>query len=204
MYIHSILLDRELINGKDGVIGMAAVINKSSEDWVPIRSITNGMIQLDNGYLVTGVKIEPKNIFILDRDVQNNVIFALRTFYNTIDYEFWLISAGRPVDINVYLANLQVQYNNTNNQHVRKLLMQDISKANMFMSTQLNVVDTEYFILFREKKPEIIQKRLQSLISGLANCTLNSKQVSNDDLRMLIDNFFNGAESSRFGAVTSL
>lgn len=181
-----------------------AVTNKTAEDWLPIRGITNGMIQLDNGQLVTGVKIEPKNIFILDQDVQNNVIFSLRNFYNTIDYEFWLISAGRPVDINVYLANLQVQYNNTNNQQVRKLLMQDISKANMFMSTQLNAVDTEYFILFKEKKPEIIQKRLQSLISGLASCTLNSKQVSNDDLRMLLDNFFNGAETSRFGAVTSL
>lgn len=81
--------------------------------------------------------------------------------------------------------------------------MQDISKANMFMSTQMNAVDTEYFILFKEKKPEIIQKRLQTLIGGLANCTLNSKQVSNDDLRMLLDNFFNGAENSRFGAVTS-
>ena len=82
--------------------------------------------------------------------------------------------------------------------------MQDINKANSFMSTQMNAVDTEYFILFREKRPEIIQKRLQNLISGLANCTLNSKQVSNDDLRMLLDNLFNGAESSRFGAVTSL
>lgn len=181
-----------------------AVTNKTAEDWVPIRTINNGLIQLDNGWYVTGVKIEPKNIFILDQSVQNSVIGALRTFYNTIDYEFWLISAGRPVDINVYLANLQVQYNNTNNQVVRKLLMQDINKANSFMSTQMNAVDTEYFILFREKRPEIIQKRLQNLISGLANCTLNSKQVSNDDLRMLLDNFFNGAEKSRFGAVTSL
>lgn len=180
-----------------------AVTNKTTEDWLPIRAINNGMIQLDNGYLVTGVKIEPKNIFILDQDMQNNVIFSLRNFYNTLDYEFWLISAGRPVDINVYLANLQVQYNNTNNQHVRKLLMQDISKANMFMSTQMNAVDTEYFILFKEKQQEVIQKRLQNLISGLAKCTLNSKQVSNDDLRMLLDNFFNGAESARFGAVTS-
>ena len=161
---------------------MAVTNNKTTEDWLPIRAINNGMIQLDNGYLVTGVKIEPKNIFILDQDVQNNVIFSLRNFYNTIDYEFWLISAGRPVDINVYLANLQVQYNNT---------------------TQLNAVDTEYFILFKEKRPEVIQKRLQTLIGGLANCTLNSKQVSNDDLRMLLDNFFNGAENSRFGAVTS-
>lgn len=180
-----------------------ATTNKSTESWLPIKRINNGMIEIEGGYMVTGIKIEPKNIFILDQEVQNNVISSLRTFYNTIDYEFWLISAGRPVDINVYLANLQVQYNNTNNQIVRKLLMQDISKANMFMSTQMNAVDTEYFILFKEKKPEIIQKRLQTLISGLANCTLNSKQVSNDDLRMLLDNFFSGAETSRFGTVTS-
>ena len=181
-----------------------AITNKTTEDWLPTKGINNGMILLENGYQVTGVKIEPKNIFILEQDVQNNVIFSLTTFYNTIDYEFWLISAGRPVDINVYLANLQVQYNNTNSQIVRKLLMQDINKANMFMSTQMDAVDTEYFILFKEKRPEIIQKRLQNLISGLANCTLNSKQVSNDDLRMLLDNFFNGAETSRFGAVTGI
>lgn len=177
---------------------------KTSEAWIPIRSISNGTIKLDNGYYVTGVKVEPKNIFILDQDMQNNIIFSLSTFYNNIDYEFWLVSAGRPVDINVYLANLQVQYNNTNNQQIRKLLMQDISKANMFMSSQLNAVDTEYFILFKEKRVEIMQKRIQNLISGLAACTLNSKQVSNEDLRMLLDNFFNGAENTRFGTVTSV
>lgn len=175
----------------------------NSESWLPIKSITNGSIILDDGTMVTGVKVEPKNIFILDQMIQENVIMELRNFYNTLDYEFWLISAGRPVDINLYLASLQVHYNNTTSQHVRKLLMQDINKANMFMSTQANVVDTEYFILFKEKKPEIIQKRIQGLITGLARCTLNSKQVSNDDLRMVLDNFFNGAEGFRFGTVTS-
>ena len=37
-----------------------------SEDWLPVRQIMNGMIQLDDGYYVTGVKIMPKNIFIMD------------------------------------------------------------------------------------------------------------------------------------------
>ena len=177
---------------------------KTTEEWMPIRSINNGAIRLDNGYFVTGVKIEPKNIFILDQDLQANILASLTTFYNNLDFEFWLICAGRPVDINVYLANLQVQYNNTNNQIIRKLLMQDINKANMFMSTQLDAVDTEYFLLFKEKRVELIQKRIQNLISGLANCTLNSKQVSNDDLRMLLDNFFNGAENTKFGTVARI
>ena len=175
--------------------------NKPAEDWVPIKSISNGIITLDNGYLVSGVKIEAKNIFILDAGSRMNVIQSLRTFYNNIDYEYWLICAGRPVDINSYLAHLQVQYNNTNDQAIRKILIQDINKANLFMTTQVNAVDTEYFILFKDRRADVIQKRIQNLISGLANCTMNGKQVSNDDLRMLINNFFNGAENYNFGMV---
>lgn len=175
--------------------------SKYAEDWVPIKNILNGMIHLDNGEFVTGVKVSPRNIFILDQDSQDNIIFNLRTFYNVIDYEFWLIIADRPVDINIFLSQLQVLYNDTPNPLVRKLIMQDINKANSFMSTQLNVVDTEYFIIFKEKKMELIQKRIHSLISGLANCQLNSSQVTNEDLRMLVDNFFNGGLKTEFRVV---
>jgi len=175
--------------------------SKYAEDWVPIKNILNGMIHLENGEFVTGVKVSPRNIFILDQDSQDNIIFNLRTFYNVIDYEFWLIIADRPVDINIFLSQLQVLYNDTPNPLVRKLIMQDINKANSFMSTQLNVVDTEYFIIFKEKKMELIQKRIHSLISGLANCQLNSSQVTNEDLRMLMDNFFNGGLKTEFRVV---
>lgn len=175
--------------------------SKYAEDWVPVKGILNGMIQLENGEFVTGIKVEPKNIFILDYSEENSTIFNFRNFYNSIDYEFWLIVADRPVDISVYLSQLQVQYNNTQNNQIKKLIMQDIDKANLFMSTTADVVDTEYFILFKEKKMEIIQKRIQSLISNLASCGLNSQQVSNNDMRMLLDNFFNGAIETNFRSV---
>ena len=40
------------------------VASKWSEDWVPIKNIMNGMIQLESGEYVTGIKIAPRNIFI--------------------------------------------------------------------------------------------------------------------------------------------
>ena len=175
--------------------------SKYSEDWVPIKNIMNGMIKLDNGYFVTGIKVAPKNIFILDAGERDNVIFNLQNFYNMIDYEFWLVVADRPVDINLYLSQLQLLYQRSQSGAVRKLLMQDINKANAFMGAEYNIVDTEYFILFKEKKPEIIQKRLHNLISGLANATINSTQVSNADLRMILDNFLNGGMTTTFGTV---
>ena len=172
-----------------------------TEDWIPVRAIENGMIILDNKSRVTGVKIIPRNIFILDQSTQENVIIGLKNFYNTIDFEFWLISADSPVDISGYLARLQLLYNQTNSPIVRKMISQDIMKANNFMDN--NVTDTEYYILFKEQNLEMIQKKLRTIITGLANCGLDSSQTSNDDLRTILDNFLNGGMRTDFGTVVS-
>ena len=175
--------------------------SKYTEDWIPVIAIENGMIILDNKMRVTGVKIRPRNIFILDQGTQDNVIIGLKNFYNTIDFDFWLISADRPVDISGYLARLQLLYNQTPSPVIRKMINQDIMKANNFMDN--NVTDTEYYILFKEKNLEMIQKRLRTIITGLANCGLDSAQTSNDDLRTILDNFLNGGMKTDFGTVIS-
>ena len=175
--------------------------SKYTEDWIPIRNISNGMIVLDNKKKVTGVKIRPRNIFILDQSTQDNVLIALKNFYNMIDFEFWLISADRPVDLNNYLARLQLLYNQTSNPAVRKLINQDIDKANDFMNN--NITDTEYYILFKEKNDDLIQKKLRTLMTGLANSGLEASQVSNDDLRIILDNFLNSGMTTNFGTVIS-
>ena len=81
----------------------------------------------------------------------------------------------------------------------RKLIMEDINKANMFMNN--NVVDTEYFLLFKEKNNDIIMKRIRQLINSFASAGLNSHQVTNDDLRIILDNFLNGGQTTTFGTV---
>ena len=64
-----------------------------------------------------------------------------------------------------------------------------------------NVTDTEYYILFKEKNLDMIQKKLRTLISGLANARLDSSQTSNDDMRVILDNFLNGGMNTNFGTV---
>ena len=178
---------------------MAKTKSKYTNDDIPVKEIKNGYIILDNGQKVTGVKIMPKNIFILEQQTQDAIITNLRTVYNTIDYEFWLIAADRPVDINVYLSQLELLYNNVSSPAKRKLIMDDINKGNMFMHN--NVVDTEYFLLFKEQNDELIQKRIRNLINTLAGAGLVAYQTSNNDLRMILDNFLNGGVTTTFGTV---
>ena len=173
--------------------------SKYTNDFVPIKSITNGVIITNDNEKVTGIKIFPRNIGILEPDMQNMIITNLRNVYNIIDYEFWIIAADRPVDINVYLSQLQLLYNNTQDQAKRKLIMEDINKANMFMNN--NVVDTEYFLLFKEKDMEICQKRIRNLINSFASAGLTARQTTNEDLRIILDNFLNGGQTTTFGTV---
>lgn len=177
-------------------------MNSSSvytENWITVKDINNNTIYLDNKEMVTGVKIQPRNIFILEENYQNNIIDSLKTFYNLIDYEFWLIVADRPVDVGLYISQLQLQLNDANSPVYRKLLLDDIEKAEMFMKN--GVVDTEYFILFKEKDNEMIQKKIRNLINNLASCSLIASQTSNEDLRMILDNFLNGGVSFTNGTV---
>ena len=71
----------------------------------------------------------------------------------------------------------------------------------MFMSN--NVVDTEYFLLFKERNDDVINKRIRNLMNNLANAGLTAYQTTNDDLRMILDNFLNGGVTTEFGTVLS-
>ena len=170
----------------------------STESFVPVKAILNNMIELDSGFKVAGVKVAPKNIFIMEESEQFNVIDGLKDFYNTLDFEFWLVAADRPVDISVYIAELQMRYNKAQNPVIRKLINQDLSKAEEFNDS---VSDVEYYILFKDKNTEMIQKKIRLIINGLANSGLASSQANNEDLRSILDNFLNGGQKTEFGTV---
>ncbi len=180
------------------MLKMSSKTSGTTESFVPVRAIMNNMIELDNGMKVAGVKVAPKNIFIMEENDQFGVIDGLKDFYNTLDFEFWLVIADRPVDISVYIAELQMMYNQSQNPIIRKIINQDLSKAEDFND---DVSDIEFYFLFKEKNVEIVQKKIRLMINGLANAGLASSQANNEDLRSILDNFLNGGQKTEFGTV---
>jgi hypothetical protein len=151
---------------------------KFAEDWLPIVDIKNGMIEVENPnplvglQYVTGVRIEPRNIFISDQQTQDNVIYNLRNFYNTIDYEFWLICCDRPVDINLYKSELEIMYTKEKILKLENLLMKIlISVISLLdLSLMLLILNIIYYlknqlkIQIRFKKRFIILFRASLLL----------------------------------------
>jgi hypothetical protein len=182
---------------------------KTTEDWLPIIYIKGSYIEvkganaLEGNQYVTGVRIEPKNIFIADSQVQRNTIVGLRDFYNTLDYEFWLVCCDRPVDISLYRSELEIMYTQEDNPNIRKMINEDINKCDQFVGPQINAVDTEYYILFKDSVKDVdkIVKKIHALISNLAVAGLNSRQTSDEDLRVILDSFFNDTLKIEYGSV---
>ena len=169
-----------------------------TESWVKVRSIKNGIITLPNRDMITGVKIEPRNIFILDDISQDRIINALRNCYNTFNFEFWLIAADRPVDISVYTSQLELLLNDGTVDPIRrKMIVQDLDKADMFINNQ--VVDTEYYVLFKESRMDVLQEKLSTIVNGFASCSLLATPTTDDDLRVILDGFLNGGVRTDFG-----
>lgn len=172
---------------------------KYTENWINVKAISNSIIYNDRNEMVTGVKIQPKNIFILDSYSMDNTLTGLMNFYNTIDYEFWILVIDRPVDITMYESELQILFGNTSDPRRRKLISQDLDKADYFKNN--NVVDIEYYLLFKEKNMEMLQKKVRNLINGFASCGMSASQASNEDLRVIIDNILNSGKKYESGAV---
>ena len=168
-------------------------------NWIQVKEINNGMIFLDDKSIVSGVKISPRNIFILTEGEQNRIINSLKEFYNLIEYEFWLVIADRPVDINLYVSQLELQMSNEQSPARRKLLADDIEKAEMFSLN--NVVDTEYYILVKDTSSDALTKKVRGLINNMAGTGLIATQTSNEDLRSILDNFLNGGVTFKSGSV---
>lgn len=192
-------INNNTVNTKISNTSSKTNTSKYTEDWINIKGIQNGVILLPGQEKVTGVKIYPRNIFILDPIQQEGVLNAMRNFYNQLNFEFWMIAADRPVDISVYQSQLQIMLQNARTPAQAKIIAQDIEKANMFVNNQ--VVDTEYYILFKEKSQDEINRKIRVIINGLAQAGLNSSQTSNDDLRTILDNFLNGGVRTEFGTV---
>lgn len=182
--------------------------SKYTEDWIPVKQIRGGMIEvegkmIEGTQIVAGVRVEPKNIFLSDQETQERTIINLRNFYNTLDYEFWLVCCDRPVDINLYKSELEIMYNDANNQQIRKMILQDIQKCEKFIGPEINAVDTEYYLLFKDspKNMERVHKRIHNMITGFANAGINSRQLTDDDARVLLDSFFNDSKRVEYGTV---
>ncbi|MDP3962600.1 MAG: hypothetical protein Q8Q03_01920 [bacterium] len=87
-----------------------AVASKTTQDFVPIREIRDGIVILKDGSMRALVLASSLNFALKSADEQNSIIYQFQNFLNSLDFSVQIFVQSKKLDIRPYIALLEERY----------------------------------------------------------------------------------------------
>ncbi|MAJ97493.1 hypothetical protein CL644_01215 [bacterium] len=86
---------------------------QSSQDFVPVKEVRDGVIVLNNGGLRGVLMASSLNFALKSEDEQSAFIMQFQNFFNSLDFSIQIYIQSRELDIRPYIETLEVEYKRT-------------------------------------------------------------------------------------------
>ncbi len=136
---------------------MATSTGKSSQEFVPIKEIRDGVVVLKDGSLRGVVMTSSVNFALKSADEQNAIIYQFQNFLNAINFSIQIFTSSRRLDIRPYIAVLENQEKDQDNELLRIQTKEYIEFIKSFTES-VNIMTKSFFIVI-PYAPAIIQKK---------------------------------------------
>ncbi len=83
---------------------------KTTQDFVPIQEIRDGVVILKDGSMRAIVLASSLNFALKSADEQNSIIFQFQNFLNSLDFSVQIFIQSKNLDIRPYIALLEERY----------------------------------------------------------------------------------------------
>ena len=87
-----------------------ATSTKTTQEFVPIKEIRDGLAILNDGSLRAIVLATSVNFALKSTDEQNSIIFQFQNFLNSLDFSVQIFIQSKKLDIRPYVALLESRY----------------------------------------------------------------------------------------------
>jgi type IV secretory pathway VirB4 component len=87
-----------------------ATASKTTQEFVPIKEIRDGIVILNDGSLRAIVLATSVNFALKSTDEQNSIIFQFQNFLNSLDFSVQIFVESKKLDIRPYIALLESRY----------------------------------------------------------------------------------------------
>lgn len=91
----------------------ATTAARSSQDFVPIKEVRDGIAVLNDGGLRAVLMASSLNFALKGEDEQNAFIMQFQSFFNSLDFSVQIYIQSRELDIRPYIATLEDAYKRT-------------------------------------------------------------------------------------------
>ena len=160
-----------------------AISARSSQEFVPIKEVRNGIIVLKDGGLRAVLVASSLNLSLKSSDEQIAIISEFQNFLNSLDFPTQIVMQSRRLDIRPYLLMLE----NRLKEQVEPLLKIQTKEYIDFIKSftdEVNIMTKTFFIVV-PYSPTIIKssnKMMDNLLSGGSKTQVISGGKANDEL----------------------
>jgi hypothetical protein len=159
-----------------------AINAKSSQEFVPIKEVRNGIIVLKDGGLRAILVASSLNLSLKSTEEQTAIINEFQNFLNSLDFQVQISMQSRRLDIRPYLLTLEARIK----EQVEPLLKIQTKEYMEFIKSftdEVNIMTKTFFIVVPYSSSSI--KSDGGIMSSLLGGGAPKKQV--DDTKKAID-----------------
>jgi type IV secretory pathway VirB4 component len=163
---------------------MAKVPTNSTQQFIPIEDIKDGLVVMDDGSLRGILMASSLNFSLKSDDERQAILLQFQDFLNSLDFSIQIYIQSRKLDIRPYLALLEERYKEQTNDLMKIQTEQYIDFIKKFTEST-SIMTKNFFLIVPYDSPIVNTGRgASSIISSL----LGSKSDKGLDLENFEEN----------------
>ena len=167
---------------------------KTCNEELNIKDIKNNFLYTKDDNVMSYIKIQPLNLYLLSNKEQELIIRQLSAELSSETKELKFFSIARPVDVGDLIEDLQEIANNCLDQIQKDLLKKHINETVRLTFTG-EAVERQNFLIIAEPVGDYAEKDLlkrgMELVNKLANCNVKSEILEEQYIIQLCSGFTN-------------
>ncbi len=143
---------------------------QSTQAFVPIQEIRDGIVILKNGGMRAIILASSLNFALKSSDEQNSIMMQFQNFLNSLDFSIQIFVQSKKLDIRPYIALLEGQYKEQLSELMKIQVREYIEFIRTFVEST-NIMSKSFFVVIPYDPPILTNSKnpLANVMSGNKN-----------------------------------
>jgi hypothetical protein len=119
---------------------------KTTQDFVPIQEIRDGVIILKNGGMRSIILASSLNFALKSQDEQSSILMQFQNFLNSLDFSIQIFIQSKKLDIRPYIALLEDRYKDQLTELMKIQVREYIEFIKTFVEST-NIMSKSFFVV---------------------------------------------------------
>ena len=151
--------------------------NKSTQDFVPVSEVRDGVIMLKDGTLRAVLLASSINFALKSEDEQTAFIVQFQNFLNSLDFSCQIFVQSRMLDIRPYLSTLEVAYKKQLDDLMRVQIREYIEFVKSFTEAA-NIMTKNFFVVVPYAPTALNAKGARGILASLGTAKPSDSQTN--------------------------